>query len=240
MVVRKSKGRQKVPMAKMTSDSNLQVTFSKRRAGLFKKASELCTLCGAEIAIIVFSPGNKAFSFGHPSVESIMDRFVNCAPPSAVAGGTFQLVEAHRNASVRELNVQLTQVQNQLEAEKKRAEALGEARKATQHCWWEAPVEELNLRQLEQLKGALEEVKRNAAKQVDRMSVDAATKPPVQAPNVPVPVPAPNVPLPAPNVPMPLFGALFDGKSGGFGGFGGGAPMVPPHAYDLGYGRGFF
>ncbi|KAM3377356.1 hypothetical protein P3S68_009769 [Capsicum galapagoense] len=70
-MARLSRGRKKVEIVKMKNESNMQVTFSKRRAGLFKKASELCTLCGAEIAIVVFSPGkaNKVYSFGHPSVE---------------------------------------------------------------------------------------------------------------------------------------------------------------------------
>lgn len=48
---RKGKGRQKIDMVKIENKTNLQVTFSKRRAGLFKKASELIsTLCGAESA----------------------------------------------------------------------------------------------------------------------------------------------------------------------------------------------
>lgn len=92
----------------MSKESNLQVTFSKRRSGLFKKASELSTLCGAEIAIIVFSPGNKVFSFGHPGVEAVIDRYITRNPPPN--SGTMHLIEAHRNATVRELNMQLTQV----------------------------------------------------------------------------------------------------------------------------------
>ncbi|KAL0422050.1 UNVERIFIED_CONTAM: Agamous-like MADS-box protein [Sesamum latifolium] len=59
-------------MVKIENETNLQVTFSKRRAGLFKKASELSTLCGAETALLVFSPGNKVHSFGHPNVEAIL------------------------------------------------------------------------------------------------------------------------------------------------------------------------
>ena len=105
---RKSLGRQKVEMVKMKVDSNLQVTFSKRRSGLFKKASELCTLCGAEIAIVVFSPGKKVFSFGHPELGNVIDRYLGRNPPES--SGTLQLIEAHRNANVRELNMQLTEV----------------------------------------------------------------------------------------------------------------------------------
>ncbi|GAV71799.1 SRF-TF domain-containing protein, partial [Cephalotus follicularis] len=174
---RKSKGRQKVEMVKMNNESNLQVTFSKRRTGLFKKASELCTLCGAEIAIVVFSPGKKVFSFGHPCVESIIDRFLtrNPTPPS----DTVQLnIEAHRNANVRELNAQLTQVLNQLEAENRRGEELNQLRKANQaQCWWQAPVEELTMPQLVQLKASLDDLKKNVAKQVDRLLIQSSNPP---------------------------------------------------------------
>ncbi|KAH7575450.1 hypothetical protein ACOSP7_004928 [Xanthoceras sorbifolium] len=171
--MRKSKGRQKVEMVKMPNESNLQVTFSKRRSGLFKKASELCTLCGAEVAIVVFSPGKKVFSFGHPCVESVIDRFLTRNPPQT--SGTMQLIEAHRNASVRELNMQLTQVLNQLEVEKKRGEELTQIRKASQRqCWWEAPVDELSQPQLEQLKLSLEELKKNVGKQAEKLMVQSA------------------------------------------------------------------
>ncbi|KAL9317338.1 hypothetical protein ACSQ67_013855 [Phaseolus vulgaris] len=57
---KKSRGRQKIEMKKMSKESNLQVTFSKRRTGLFKKASELCTLCAADVALVVFSPERRS------------------------------------------------------------------------------------------------------------------------------------------------------------------------------------
>ncbi|KAK6240509.1 hypothetical protein SCA6_005898 [Theobroma cacao] len=165
MAKKQSKGRQRVEMVKMKNDSNLQVTFSKRRAGLFKKASELCTLCGAEIAIIVFSPGRKVFSFGHPEVEAVTDRYLNMPDPRQTSG-TMQLIEAHRNANIRELNIQLTQVANRLDSAKKRGEELNQMRKAIQsHCWWAFPFEELSLPQLQKLKTVMEELKKNVASQ---------------------------------------------------------------------------
>ncbi|KAJ7946210.1 Agamous-like MADS-box protein [Quillaja saponaria] len=127
MVMKKksSSGRQKIPIEKIPNRSHLQVTFSKRRSGLFKKASELCTLCGVEIAIIVFSPAEKAFSFGHPEVESILDRYLTRNPPPRQESRAHQqLVEAHRNANVHEQNMKLTQILNQLEIEKKRGEGV--------------------------------------------------------------------------------------------------------------------
>ncbi|XP_009601691.1 agamous-like MADS-box protein AGL62 [Nicotiana tomentosiformis] len=155
---KRSKGRQKVDMVKMQNQSNLQVTFSKRRAGLFKKASELCTLCGAEVALVVFSPGKKVYSFGHPCVDSVVDRFLTRNyPPN---NGHNQLIVAHRNANVRDLNMELTNIEGILQMEKNRGEAL-HARKRDNGHWWEAPIEELNLFQLQQLKEAMESIKKN-------------------------------------------------------------------------------
>ncbi|KAL5543179.1 hypothetical protein UlMin_010889 [Ulmus minor] len=162
-----NKGRQKVEMAKMKNESNLQVTFSKRRSGLFKKGSELCTLCGAEMALIVFSPGKKVFSFGHPCVESVIDRYLtqnSIVAPQNV--GTMQLMEAYRNASIRGLNYQLTQVQNQQEVESKRGEDLNKINKVEMaQCWWEGPIEEMGASQLEQMKVAMEELKMRVARE---------------------------------------------------------------------------
>ncbi|CAL1410538.1 unnamed protein product [Linum trigynum] len=70
-------GRRKIEMKMVTDRSCRQVTFSKRRTGLFKKANELATLCAVQIAIIVFSPGGKPFSFGNPGVEPVVGRFLN-------------------------------------------------------------------------------------------------------------------------------------------------------------------
>ncbi|KAE8677380.1 Agamous-like MADS-box protein AGL61 [Hibiscus syriacus] len=169
---KKSLGRQKVEMVKMKNNSNLQVTFSKRRSGLFKKASELCTLCGVEIGIIVFSPGNKVFSFGHPEIGNVIGRYINGNPQAQDNSGTLHIMEAHRNAHARELNMQLTELTSQIEVEKRRGEELNHMRRARQgQYWWEAPVEELSLPQLQQLKSALEELKKNVAKQVEKLLI---------------------------------------------------------------------
>lgn len=55
--------RKKIPIKKIDNINARQVTFSKRRKGLFKKAQELSTLCDAEIALIVFSTTSKLFEY---------------------------------------------------------------------------------------------------------------------------------------------------------------------------------
>ncbi|KAL6619495.1 hypothetical protein ACP70R_034634 [Stipagrostis hirtigluma subsp. patula] len=123
---RPSMGRQKIEIRRIESDEARQVCFSKRRAGLFKKASELSILCGADVAAVVFSPAGKAFSFGHPSVESILDRFLATSLTSPGGAGAAGLSSAGDRA-VSELNRQYGELRALLDAEKKRQERADEA-----------------------------------------------------------------------------------------------------------------
>ncbi|KAK4846520.1 hypothetical protein QYF36_018509 [Acer negundo] len=61
--------RQKIEIKKIDNTSARQVTFSKRRRGLFKKAHELSTLCDAEIALIVFSSTGKLSEYSSSSYK---------------------------------------------------------------------------------------------------------------------------------------------------------------------------
>ncbi|THU57010.1 hypothetical protein C4D60_Mb11t23240 [Musa balbisiana] len=64
----------------ITVSVNMLFTFliaQGRRAGLSKKVKELSLLCGAELALIVFSPACNPFSFDHPSVHSVIGCFLS-------------------------------------------------------------------------------------------------------------------------------------------------------------------
>ncbi|XP_057788058.1 agamous-like MADS-box protein AGL62 [Salvia miltiorrhiza] len=153
---RKSKGRQKVKMAKMENHSNLQVTFSKRRAGLFKKASELCTLCGAEAAIVVFSPANKVYCFGHPNVNTLVDRLAaGMEPPPPPS---HLIMEAHRNSNIRDLNIELTRLDTLLRAERRRAQEIDLLRRAGHQ---QRSLDDLDHAQLCALKESVMEFKKS-------------------------------------------------------------------------------
>ncbi|TKY65569.1 Agamous MADS-box protein AGL6 [Spatholobus suberectus] len=56
-------GRGRVVLKKIENKVNRQVTFSKRRNGLLKKAKELSVLCDAEVALVIFSSRGKLSSF---------------------------------------------------------------------------------------------------------------------------------------------------------------------------------
>ena len=55
--------REKIKIKKIDNVTARQVTFSKRRRGLIKKAEELSVLCDAEVALIIFSATGKLFDF---------------------------------------------------------------------------------------------------------------------------------------------------------------------------------
>ncbi|KAH1161901.1 hypothetical protein GLYMA_01G064200v4 [Glycine max] len=68
-------GRGKVQLKRIENKINRQVTFSKRRSGLLKKAHEISVLCDAEVALIVFSHKGKLFEYATDScMEKILER----------------------------------------------------------------------------------------------------------------------------------------------------------------------
>lgn len=50
-------------MKRIENASSRQVTFSKRRNGLLKKAYELSVLCDADVALIIFSSKGRLYEF---------------------------------------------------------------------------------------------------------------------------------------------------------------------------------
>ncbi|XP_010254525.1 PREDICTED: MADS-box protein SVP isoform X2 [Nelumbo nucifera] len=66
--------REKIQIKKIDNATARQVTFSKRRRGLFKKAEELSILCDAEVALIIFSATGKLFEYSSSSMKEILER----------------------------------------------------------------------------------------------------------------------------------------------------------------------
>ncbi|ESR66242.1 hypothetical protein WN944_002515 [Citrus x changshan-huyou] len=63
-------GRGKMEMKRIENATNRQVTFSKRRNGLFKKARELTILCDAKVSILICSSTAKAHEYISPSTTT--------------------------------------------------------------------------------------------------------------------------------------------------------------------------
>ncbi|XVE48643.1 hypothetical protein DITRI_Ditri01bG0018400 [Diplodiscus trichospermus] len=167
-----TKGRQKIQIKKIESGSSLQVTFSKRRTGLFKKASELCVLCGANIAIIVFSPSDKPYCFGHPNVDTVLDRFLSGNPDlhkedDSATSGAMQCLE--------EINEERREALEKLQEEKKRSKEIEEEkekRKSRGEFWWDEPTDNMGVEELEAYVKAMEELRNNVAKRANELMGD--------------------------------------------------------------------
>ncbi|TQD74407.1 hypothetical protein C1H46_040074 [Malus baccata] len=117
-------GRGKVELKRIENKSNRQVTFSKRRNGLLKKAFELSVLCDAEVALIIFSGRGKLYEFSSSlSMMKTLERYQRCS---------YSSLDANRPANE-------TQEQMLVEANKALRRKLEETSvQAPQFMAWEA------------------------------------------------------------------------------------------------------
>ncbi|KAL2461632.1 MADS-box protein SOC1 [Abeliophyllum distichum] len=65
--------RGKTQMRRIENSTSRQVTFSKRRNGLVKKAFELSVLCDADVALIIFSTRGKLYEFSSTSMKETIE-----------------------------------------------------------------------------------------------------------------------------------------------------------------------
>nr|VDD40910.1 unnamed protein product [Brassica oleracea] len=68
-------GRGKIAIKRIDNSTSRQVTFSKRRNGLLKKAKELAILCDAEVGVIIFSSTGRLYDFSSSSMKSVIERY---------------------------------------------------------------------------------------------------------------------------------------------------------------------
>ncbi|KAF7817058.1 MADS-box transcription factor [Senna tora] len=73
-------GRGKIVIRRIDNSTSRQVTFSKRRNGLLKKAKELAILCDAEVGVMIFSSTGKLYDFSSSRFQfpSIVTGLLNC------------------------------------------------------------------------------------------------------------------------------------------------------------------
>ncbi|GMH03043.1 hypothetical protein Nepgr_004882 [Nepenthes gracilis] len=67
--------RGKIQIERIDNTSSRQVTFTKRRKGLFKKAKELSILCEVDVGVIVFSTTRKLYEFANKSMKSLLEQY---------------------------------------------------------------------------------------------------------------------------------------------------------------------
>ncbi|KAA8531940.1 hypothetical protein F0562_006343 [Nyssa sinensis] len=70
-------GRGKIEIKRIENPTNRQVTYSKRRNGIMKKAQELTVLCDAKVSLIMFSNTGKFHEYTSPTTttKKIYDQY---------------------------------------------------------------------------------------------------------------------------------------------------------------------
>ncbi|XP_029476059.1 myocyte-specific enhancer factor 2C-like isoform X1 [Oncorhynchus nerka] len=74
-------GRKKIQIARIMDERNRQVTFTKRKFGLMKKAYELSVLCDCEIALIIFNSTNKLFQYASTDMDKVLLKYTEYNEP---------------------------------------------------------------------------------------------------------------------------------------------------------------
>jgi MADS-box transcription factor len=64
-------GRGKIEIKLIENQTNRQVTYSKRRNGIFKKAQELTVLCDAQVSLIMQSSTDKIHEYISPTTTCV-------------------------------------------------------------------------------------------------------------------------------------------------------------------------
>nr|BAD88437.1 MADS-box transcription factor CsMADS1 [Coleochaete scutata] len=101
-------GRGKIEIRRIENATSRQVTFSKRRNGLLKKAYELSVLCDVDIAVIVFSPTGKLFQYASSSMKEILERYEQVPPEQKEKG-------SQRLDNMDYLNREVAKLRNEVE-----------------------------------------------------------------------------------------------------------------------------
>ncbi|CAK8578168.1 unnamed protein product [Lathyrus sativus] len=102
-------GRKKREIKLVKNKEARNATFSKRRHGLYKKASDISILCGARVGLLGFSPGGNPFAFGSPSFQVVIDEYLH-------EGGDVPL----ENGEINNLNQELRTLKKEIEVEEKK------------------------------------------------------------------------------------------------------------------------
>ncbi|KAG9145558.1 hypothetical protein Leryth_024708 [Lithospermum erythrorhizon] len=86
-------GRKKLEIKRIESKSSRQVTFTKRRNGLIKKAKELSILCDVDVGLLIYSARGKLYSFSssNNSLEEIVQRYYDVEAEANESGAICEM-----------------------------------------------------------------------------------------------------------------------------------------------------
>jgi len=99
-------GRKKIKIERIADERNRQVTFTKRKNGLMKKAMELSVLCDCDIALVIYNSNEKLYQYSSGDIEDVLRRFHTECAEAHEARNNQDLFDQHfstqKGASTRE------------------------------------------------------------------------------------------------------------------------------------------
>ncbi|KAK4340131.1 hypothetical protein RND71_041593 [Anisodus tanguticus] len=145
--VKKTQGRRKIAIKPIDNQSSRHVTFSKRRLGLFKKASELCILT---------------------VLDSVIDRYLNGKSSSSFVNQlNMQQNNQYYSQICRELEVEKKKKESIQESKM----VNNNNNNNNEGFWWNEQVDDMGIDQLEEFMSALGELKKKVTMRADELSM---------------------------------------------------------------------
>ncbi|CAL5047977.1 unnamed protein product [Urochloa decumbens] len=201
---KKTKGKQVIEIRRIENKERRQVTFSKRKAGVLKKLSELSLLCGAHAAVIIFSKkqeascvaaleggdeaagklsggGGNVFAMGTPSVDHVLRRFAPL-PGDECLPAPERVDDAAERAAAEWMVKLAEETKARVAAEAARMSAIGaKVLKAVpagrERFWWEANVEALGEAELPEFARALQRLRDYVRRHADKLQLQPSAAP---------------------------------------------------------------
>ncbi|CAB4278727.1 unnamed protein product [Prunus armeniaca] len=86
--------KKKIPIEKIEKKKSHNVTLSKTRNGLIKKAWEFSILSSASVGVLVISVAGHHYTYGFPSLDFVVDQFFSrtTVGPSTLTTGSSSFV----------------------------------------------------------------------------------------------------------------------------------------------------
>ncbi|PKA52357.1 MADS-box transcription factor 27 [Apostasia shenzhenica] len=110
-------GRGKIVIRRIDNSTSRQVTFSKRRNGLLKKAKELAILCDAEVGLVIFSGTGRLYDYSSTSMKSVFDRYKKAKGESHMTTASEARIWQEEAANLRQQLQNLQENQRKLTGE---------------------------------------------------------------------------------------------------------------------------
>ncbi|XP_047340171.1 agamous-like MADS-box protein AGL62 [Impatiens glandulifera] len=153
-------GRKKIPIKFIEDRAKRSVAFSKRKSGVMKKVSELSTMCGIDMALILFNESGKVYSYGNPTLNVILDRFLGLDPQRVLNPTSRKIIEAQKIYRIQEMEAKIMNGEEMLKHEEQRGKTL--SLEMTNHAigkWWEQPIEKMTSDQIKKRNTSMENLK---------------------------------------------------------------------------------